>query len=155
MSDSSDEEETLNKKYSKIVKNYEHGSGDDIEMNDNKDAFDLEHIPDNVIFCGQQSLHCHNVGNEVFKSYVHAAVVLDFKCGGKKRSRYNKKNSVAEIMEKLKDYDWRKLGSDGEKRLDGEKLTFEEISLKVRKSVNDRIRKNRIAFGKKSGRLFK
>ena len=74
----------------------------------------MESIPDNIIYCGQQSLHCHNVGNVVFKNYIHAAVVLNLKFGNLKRTNYDKKKSVAEISKKLESYEWRKLGTDNE-----------------------------------------
>ena len=103
----------------------------------------IESVADDVIFCGQKSVHCFNVGNVLFKNYVQAAVILDFKFEGNTRSRYDRKYSILEINEKLKHHEWRKLGADNEQ------LTEEEIELKIRKSVNDRIRKNRMAFNKK------
>ena len=42
----------------------------------------VEEVPDNVIICGQRSLHCKNAGNLFFKDLIHAAVVLIFKHGG-------------------------------------------------------------------------
>ena len=35
-------------------------------------------VADNVILCGQESLHCHNTGNLLFRKYVHAAVLILF-----------------------------------------------------------------------------
>ena len=57
-----------------------------------------EPVADNVLFCGQQSLHCKNTGNLLFKDYIYAAILLDFMFNGDKC--YDKKKSVNEIIEK-------------------------------------------------------
>ena len=62
---------------------------------------------DNVILCGQQSLHCHNTGNLLFRDYVHAAVFLFFKFGNS--PIYQREYMVDEIYSKLKNHEWRKL----------------------------------------------
>ena len=87
-------------------------------------------VADNVILCGKRFLHCQNIGNIRFREYIAAAIVLHFRYQDDKT--YNKEYSLCEIVDKFKNYEWRKLENEGEF------LTECEIQIKIRKAFNDR-----------------
>ena len=87
-------------------------------------------VADYVILCGQKSLHCYNVRNNLFCNYLHATVLLHFKF--KNHVLFNREYAIDEIFSKLKDYEWQKMDDDGQF------LTQSEIKMKIRKAVNDR-----------------
>ena len=87
-------------------------------------------VTDNVILCGQKSLHCHNTGNLLFRDYIHAAVLLFYKFGN--TSLYDKEYVVDEIYSKLMNHEWRKLEDKTQQ------LNVSEIKRKIRKAIGDR-----------------
>ena len=120
----SDDEEVVNDIHSKKMK---FSSKTNIESVEELPLWRI--VTNEVILCGKRSLHCKNVGNNLFRDYVAAAVLLDVKFETNKS--YNKEFFLAEIYEKLKNFEWRKMEVD--------KGLLPEIDrkTKIRKAFND------------------
>ena len=99
-----------------------HESGEDIPL--------WRTVDDDVILCGKRSLNCKNVGNNLFRDYVAAAVLLDLKFHANKS--YNKEFSLLEIYDNLKTFQWRRMEGRGGSLPENERKT------KIRKAFNDR-----------------
>ena len=92
-----------------------------------------KNVNGNTILCGQISLHAKNVGNILFRDYVHAAAVHHFQHRGSQR--YTRMSVVDEIRNKFKSYQWHKKDDNYKK------LTNAEIDTKIKKAINDKITK--------------
>ena len=103
------------------------------KTNDNPTIPEWSLVADDVILCGQQTLHFQNKGNTLYKDYVHAAAVLHF--ARAHYAAFNKKKIVTEIFEKLKGHKWTKMNDNKDL------LSLAEIRTKIRKAVNDRYNK--------------
>ena len=95
----------------------------------------MTNIADDVILCGQNTLRCENAGNVFFKELIFAAVVLHHLYN--EHEVYDKMDSEEEIYSTLRKHKWVKIVPFGQR------LTVDEIKLKFRKSINDRINKMR------------
>ena len=90
-------------------------------------------VADDVILCGQQTLHYKNKGNLLYRDYVHACAVAHF--ARAHYAAFSKKKVITEVFDKLKGYKWTKMNDNNDLLSQG------EIRTKIRKAVNDRYNK--------------
>ena len=104
-----------------------------VHLKTTEQTYDPSNVPDNVVLCGKNTLHCKNKGNLLFKDYINSAIVPCLKY--RYDTRFNRSGIVEEIINVFSGYVWIKLGHNKER------LPKDQIRRKIRKALNDKISK--------------